>query len=481
MAVQRQSNPASTTIDMNRPNTDNNQEYRRIEMEKDDTEHDALLPTAGSPPPYFTSTVPRSTDRWRLVLSFVGEVVACAVAQFIASWFCSESHASLSGLPVFRANDGHFPSSRPTNAVHSPFPTNFDYPGGIQEDLQLVPPPQTLEGDCVSPPNCLAQCMLSWCSYDPVTDENTLATSKKHPTPPTYDPFSNQSDVPLGVLFPIPAVLFCPVAHLVAELGPAELLVFVETTACALLKWIQSDEMVAGSRIPEHRAECLVSGLQKEMSDNRSLAPRLGADVSMLGRTALAIGRVVDAIGDHDGTRLHGLTSAIHSAHWHALAHLLALSACIYHDSRSLSDDFLLRLATVTSSSEHCEDERRWARSKWRWDEITSTWVESTKPVVVLEYVPRATKKLEKKRKAVEAIVVSSDTEMGHPMDLDGDEDDVFAAIQAVAKYAIQCRRRSTIRPRLQTSQSYTISSYAENEASVSDTTPPRSSTVEAP
>ncbi|QRV98596.1 hypothetical protein RhiJN_26615 [Ceratobasidium sp. AG-Ba] len=422
---------------------------------------------------------------------------------------------------------------------------------------ELVPPPHTLEDDYVLPPNYLAQFMPSPGANATRSPMKTPSRPTRNrpipPTPPTYDPFSNQSDDPLGVLFPIRAVLSRPVAHLVAELGPAELLAFVETTACALLKWIESDEMVAGSRLREHRADCLVSGSQKKMSDIRSLAPRvcariadwtsmaladvwtwstqLGAEVSMLGRTSLAIGRVVDAIGDHDGTRavwvdvgdpfcalacvcLSTRSTGVHSSRLTSTLGRLPLTArncnilagtlVTLDDQESIR---IMRTCTRSLIQAQCpqlaatlaqlvlheqmqadceveemledaearwdalsEDDWRWARSKWRWDEITNTWVESTKPMVGLEYVPRATKKMEKKkRKAAEAIVVSSDTEM---MDLDGDEDDVFAAIPAVTKYAIQRRRRSSIRPRLPTRRSYTISSDAESEGSVSDTTP---------
>ncbi|QRV84544.1 hypothetical protein RhiJN_12560 [Ceratobasidium sp. AG-Ba] len=411
---------------------------------------------------------------------------------------------------------------------------------------ELVPPPHTLEDDYVLPPNYLAQFMPSPGANATRSPMKTPSRPTRNrpipPTPPTYDPFSNQSDDPLGVLFPIRAVLSRPVAHLVAELGPAELLAFVETTACALLKWIESDEMVAGSRLREHRADCLVSGSQKKMSDIRSLAPRvcariadwtsmaladvwtwstqLGAEVSMLGRTSLAIGRVVDAIGDHDGTRavwvdvgdpfcalacvcLSTRSTGVHSSRLTSTLGRLPLTArncnilagtlvtlddqesirVLRNCTRSLIQAQCPQLAATLAQlvlHEHMqadceveemledaearwdalsEDDWRWARSKWRWDEITNTWVESTKPMVGLEYVPRATKKMEKKkRKAAEAIVVSSDTEM---MDLDGDEDDVFAAIPAVTKYAIQRRR-------------------ARSEGSVSDTTPkPGASTIE--
>ncbi|QRW13178.1 hypothetical protein RhiLY_12177 [Ceratobasidium sp. AG-Ba] len=408
---------------------------------------------------------------------------------------------------------------------------------------ELVPPPHTLEDDYVLPPNYLAQFMPSPGANVTRSPMKTPSRPTRNrpipPTPPTYDPFSNQSDDPLGVLFPIRAVLSRPVAHLVAELGPAELLAFVETTACAL---------PSGS-VGRN------GGWFEKMSDIRSLAPRvcariadwtsmaltdvwtwsaqLGADVSMLGRTALAIGRVVDAIGDHDGTRavwvdvgdpfcaltcvcLSTRSTGVHSSRLTSTLGRLPLTArncnilagtlvtlddqesirVLRNCTRSLIQAQCPQLAATLAQlvlHEHmqadCEVEEmledaearwdalsedgwRWARSKWRWDEITNTWVESTKPMVGLEYVPRATKKMEKKRKVAQAIVVSSDTEMGHPMDLDADEDDVFAAIPAATKYATQRRRRSSIRPRLQTRRSSTVSSDAESEASVSDTTP---------
>ncbi|QRW13206.1 histidine phosphatase family containing protein [Ceratobasidium sp. AG-Ba] len=129
---------------MERTNPHDGQEYRQIEMEKDDTEHDALLPTSGSPPPYMTSAAPHSADRWRLVLSFIGGVVVCAVAQSIASQFCSESHAPSSGSSIFKANNGHFPPPKPTNAVPSLFPTNVGYPGptptGVEAGIVATAP-----------------------------------------------------------------------------------------------------------------------------------------------------------------------------------------------------------------------------------------------------------------------------------------------------------------------------------------------------
>ncbi|CAE6411239.1 unnamed protein product [Rhizoctonia solani] len=124
------------------------------------------------------------------------------------------------------------------------------------------------------------------------------------PTPPTYNP-SADSDDPTGALFPIRSLLSRSVAHLVAELGPAELLAFVETAAGALLRWVQSDRYttIYLGRSNAH---------QRKADDVRSLAPRLCARIgdwvamlladvwnspiglAELGKTALALGEVVE-------------------------------------------------------------------------------------------------------------------------------------------------------------------------------------------
>ncbi|KAB5591565.1 hypothetical protein CTheo_4994 [Ceratobasidium theobromae] len=93
------------------------------------------------------------------------------------------------------------------------------------------------------------------------------------------------------------------------------------------------------------------------------------------------------------------------------------------------------------------EEGWKWARSRWRWDEITNTWVERDKPTPFSEYmhVPRPeqpkTKGTKGKSKKLpqprEVIAVSSDTEVGqHPSPRcssseqeDADSDDEFAAI----------------------------------------------------
>ncbi|KAG8717894.1 hypothetical protein FRC08_006436 [Ceratobasidium sp. 394] len=146
------------------------------------------------------------------------------------------------------------------------------------------------------------------------------------PTRPTHDPFFSLSDDLPGVLFPIRAVLSRPVAHPVAKLGPAQLLALVETTAHALFRWIESDEMIAGSRLREPRADALVSSSmpERKASDVRSLAPwvcaRIGdwtamalADVwawptdtdsslDALGKAAMALGRVAEALEHQAGS-----------------------------------------------------------------------------------------------------------------------------------------------------------------------------------
>ncbi|CAE6537160.1 unnamed protein product [Rhizoctonia solani] len=102
-----------------------------------------------------------------------------------------------------------------------------------------------------------------------------------------------------------------------------------------------------------------------------------------------------------------------------------------------------------------------WARSKWRWDEITNTWVDANKPLPSMEYVsaPAPPKrrvppkfnadanKKQKFQKSTEVIAVSSDTEQWdeHPCD----SDDAFAAIPT-PKYTNRYQIRSPIKTRRQ-------------------------------
>ncbi|KAH7337566.1 hypothetical protein B0J17DRAFT_663428 [Rhizoctonia solani] len=124
------------------------------------------------------------------------------------------------------------------------------------------------------------------------------------PTPPTYNP-SADSDDPTGTLFPIRSLLSRSVGHLVAELGPTELLAFVETAAGALLCWVQSDQYSALSRGRQNAH-------QRKADDVRSLVPRLCARIGdwvtmlladvwncpiglvELGKAASALGQVME-------------------------------------------------------------------------------------------------------------------------------------------------------------------------------------------
>ncbi|KAG8744057.1 hypothetical protein FRC10_010842 [Ceratobasidium sp. 414] len=129
---------------MDRLDAEDTKSYKPIDMENDDTENDTLLPTSRAPPPYFAAT-PHRNDRWRLVLSFTGGILACVAAQYTASRFCSDSKVSpVIGPPVFKANNGHFPPSKPTNAIPSLFPTNVGYAGptptGIEAGIVATAP-----------------------------------------------------------------------------------------------------------------------------------------------------------------------------------------------------------------------------------------------------------------------------------------------------------------------------------------------------
>ncbi|CEL54979.1 hypothetical protein RSOLAG1IB_07472 [Rhizoctonia solani AG-1 IB] len=121
------------------------------------------------------------------------------------------------------------------------------------------------------------------------------------------------------------------------------------------------------------------------------------------------------------------------------------------------------------------EEAWEWARSKWRWDEITNTWVDASKPMPFAEYAPAplpfrqpAPKKSNpqtkpRARKPVEIIDVSSDTEstcddLGVNLDVDttepwdeedADSDDAFAAIPT-PKYTGRHQIRSPIKTRRQ-------------------------------
>lgn len=115
---------------MDRLNAEASKSYTQIDMEKDNTEHDSLLPSTSDPSAnYRSGHVPaRRTDRWRLAASFAGGVLACAAFQYSASHFCSGSKAVFSP-PKFAADGGHFPPAHPTNAYPTFFPPDVGYPG----------------------------------------------------------------------------------------------------------------------------------------------------------------------------------------------------------------------------------------------------------------------------------------------------------------------------------------------------------------
>jgi hypothetical protein len=116
---------------MDRLNAEASKSYSQIDMEKDNTEHDSLLPSSAGPSMAeqpTTHSAPRY-DRRRLALSFAGGVLACAAAQYTASFFCDSMPSQAHFAPKFVASAGHFPPSKPTNAYPSLFPSNVGYPG----------------------------------------------------------------------------------------------------------------------------------------------------------------------------------------------------------------------------------------------------------------------------------------------------------------------------------------------------------------
>ncbi|KAF8688406.1 Phosphoglycerate mutase-like protein, partial [Rhizoctonia solani] len=118
---------------MDRLNPEASKSYSHIDMEKDNTEHDSLLPSS-SGPLVGERGVNHSAvkyDRRRLALSFAGGVLACAAAQYTASFFCDSMTIPTTHFtsPKFSPNVGHFPPPKPTNAYPSLFPTDVGYPG----------------------------------------------------------------------------------------------------------------------------------------------------------------------------------------------------------------------------------------------------------------------------------------------------------------------------------------------------------------
>ncbi|CAE6461047.1 unnamed protein product [Rhizoctonia solani] len=113
-----------------------------------------------------------------------------------------------------------------------------------------------------------------------------------------------------------------------------------------------------------------------------------------------------------------------------------------------------------------------WARSKWRWDEITNTWVDASKPMPFVDYAPapaplrqgasnKSNSQMKRKiRKPVDFIDISSDTEPAcddQGVDSDSTElwrdedaysDDAFATIPT-PKYTSR-QTRSPIKTRRQ-------------------------------
>ncbi|CAE6441606.1 unnamed protein product [Rhizoctonia solani] len=116
---------------MDRLNPEASKSYTQIDVEKDNTENDSLLPSSGPvATDRLTNTSTRKCDRRRLALSFAGGVIACAAAQYTASFFCdSIPNPAHFSPPKYVANAGHFPPTKPTNAYPSLFPSNVGYPG----------------------------------------------------------------------------------------------------------------------------------------------------------------------------------------------------------------------------------------------------------------------------------------------------------------------------------------------------------------
>ncbi|KAF8607448.1 phosphoglycerate mutase-like protein [Ceratobasidium sp. AG-I] len=131
---------------MDRLNEEASKSYMMVDIEKDDTENDSLLPGAPSASVghHVTRAVTNKADNWRLALSFAGGILACVAFQYSASLFCSESTASHTHSLKYVANGGHFPPPKPTNAFPSLFPTNVGYPGptptGVEAGIVATAP-----------------------------------------------------------------------------------------------------------------------------------------------------------------------------------------------------------------------------------------------------------------------------------------------------------------------------------------------------
>lgn len=95
-------------------------------MEKNNSEHDLLLPATLNSTVVHSTWQARKSDRWRLAISFTGGIFACVAFQY-ATHLCSGVSPFSLSAPELRA--GHFPPCSPTNAYPSLFPSDVGYPG----------------------------------------------------------------------------------------------------------------------------------------------------------------------------------------------------------------------------------------------------------------------------------------------------------------------------------------------------------------
>lgn len=130
---------------MNHLNGEASRSYVQLDMEKDNSERESLLPISSSSTYSPTYAPVRRGDRWRVGASFAGGVLACLAFQYTASHYCSDGLIFSSSVPKYTAGAGHFPPSRPTNAYPSLFPTDVGYPGptptGVEPGVVATAPP----------------------------------------------------------------------------------------------------------------------------------------------------------------------------------------------------------------------------------------------------------------------------------------------------------------------------------------------------
>ncbi|CAE6441581.1 unnamed protein product [Rhizoctonia solani] len=163
-------------------------------------------------------------------------------------------------------------------------------------------------------------------------------------------------------------------------------------------------------------------------------------------------------------------------------AHALALANCphleatflqlIVNDSpyvggdvEEMLEEAEARWDKLGSDCVNGEGSWEWARSKWRWDEITNTWADARKPLPFMEHAPapapprqrvpketNATITKQTTKKPTEIIAVSSGTEPEPEPEWQAesaDSDDGFAAIPT-PKYTSRHQIRSPIKTRRQ-------------------------------